>query len=127
MARRVVITGGASGLGRFMAEKFLIQGDRVAICDLSRVHIDALKKERPEILCVQSDVSEEAQMQGFFDQIQTEFGGVDIFLTNAGTGGPAGPLESLEFSEWINIHISGDNDDLANCKIFVNGKDFNNF
>ena len=110
MARRVVITGGASGLGRFMAEKFLIEGDRVAICDVSRVHIDALKKERPEILCVQSDVSEEAQMQGFFDQIQTEFGGVDIFLTNAGTGGPVGPLESLEFSEWrdcVSVNLDG--------------------
>ena len=110
MARRVVITGGASGLGREMAQKFLSQGDRVAICDVSRVNIEALKQERPEILGVQCDVTDELQMQKFFDQVQTEFGGVDIFLSNAGTGGPAGLLETIEFYEWrdcVSVNLDG--------------------
>ena len=110
MARRVVITGGASGLGREMAQKFLSQGDRVAICDVSRVSIEALKQERPEILGVQCDVTDELQMQEFFDQVQTEFGGVDIFLSNAGTGGPAGRLETIEFYEWrdcVSVTLEG--------------------
>ena len=110
MARKVVITGGASGLGREMVQKFLSQGDRVAICDVSRVHIHALKQERPEVLCVHCDVTDEVQMQDFFDQVQTEFGGVDIFLSNAGTGGPAGPLETLGFSEWrdcVSVNLDG--------------------
>jgi NAD(P)-dependent dehydrogenase (short-subunit alcohol dehydrogenase family) len=110
MARRVVITGGASGLGREMAQKFLSQGDRVAICDVSRVSIEALKQERPEILGVQCDVTDELQMQEFFDQVQTEFGGVDIFLSNAGTGGPAGLLETIEFYEWrdcVSVNLDG--------------------
>jgi NAD(P)-dependent dehydrogenase (short-subunit alcohol dehydrogenase family) len=110
MARRVVITGGASGLGREMAQKFLSQGDRVAICDVSRVNIEALKQERPEILGVQCDVTDELQMQEFFDQVQTEFGGVDIFLSNAGTGGPAGLLETIEFYEWrdcVSVNLDG--------------------
>ena len=110
MARRVVITGGASGLGREMAQKFLSQGDRVAICDVSRVSIEALKQERPEILGVQCDVTDELQMQEFFDQVQTEFGGVDILLSNAGTGGPAGRLETIEFYEWrycISVNLDG--------------------
>ena len=110
MARKVVITGGASGLGREMVQKFLSQGDRVAICDVSRVHIYALKQERPEVLCVHCDVTDEVQMQYFFDQVQTEFGGVDIFLSNAGTGGPAGPLETLGFSEWrdcVSVNLDG--------------------
>ena len=110
MARRVVITGGASGLGREMAQKFLSQGDRVAICDVSRVNIEALKQERPEILSVQCDVTDELQMQEFFDQVQTEFGGVDIFLSNAGTGGPAGLLETIEFYEWrdcVSVNLDG--------------------
>ena len=110
MARRVVITGGASGLGREMAQKFLSQGDRVAICDVSRVNIEALKQERPEILGVQCDVTDELQMQEFFDKVQTEFGGVDIFLSNAGTGGPAGLLETIEFYEWrdcVSVNLDG--------------------
>jgi NAD(P)-dependent dehydrogenase (short-subunit alcohol dehydrogenase family) len=110
MARRVVITGGASGLGREMAQKFVSQGDRVAICDVSRVSIEALKQERPEILGVQCDVTDELQMQEFFDQVQTEFGGVDIFLSNAGTGGPAGLLETIEFYEWrdcVSVNLDG--------------------
>jgi NAD(P)-dependent dehydrogenase (short-subunit alcohol dehydrogenase family) len=110
MARRVVITGGASGLGRMMAQKFLSQGDRLAICDVSRVHIDALKQEMPEALCVECDVTDEFQMQGFFEQVQTEFGGVDILLSNAGTGGPAGPLETLFFSDWracLSVNLDG--------------------
>lgn len=110
MARRVVITGGASGLGREMALKFLSQGDRVAVCDLSRIHLDALKKERSGILGFRCDVTDEMQMQEFFDQVQTDFGGVDIFLSNAGTGGPVGPLETLEFSEWqdcVSVNLDG--------------------
>ena len=110
MARRVVITGGASGIGREMAQKVLSQGDRVAICDVSRVNIEALKQERPEILGVQCDVTDELQMQEFFDQVQTEFGGVDIFLSNAGTGGPAGLLETIEFYEWrdcVSVNLDG--------------------
>jgi NAD(P)-dependent dehydrogenase (short-subunit alcohol dehydrogenase family) len=110
MARRVVITGGASGLGRVMAQKFLSEGDRLAICDVSPVHIDALKQEIPQALCVECDVTDEVQMQDFFEQVQTELGGVDILLSNAGTGGPAGPLETLEFYDWracLSVNLDG--------------------
>ena len=102
MVRRVVITGGASGLGREMAEKFLSKGDRVAICDVSSLHVEMLKRERPKILCFQCDVTNETQMEDFFDHVQKEFGGVDVFLSNAGTSGPAGPLDTLGFSDWRN-------------------------
>ena len=110
MARRVVITGGASGLGRMMAQKFSSKGDRLAICDVSRVHIDALKQEMPEALCIECNVTHEVQMQGFFEKVHTEFGGVDILLSNAGTGGPAGPLETLGFSDWrdcLSVNLDG--------------------
>ena len=102
MVRRVVITGGASGLGREMAEKFLSKGDRVAICDVSSLHVEMLKREKPKILCFQCDVTNETQMEDFFDQVQKELGGVDVFLSNAGTSGPAGPLDTLGFSDWRN-------------------------
>ena len=69
MARRVVITGGASGIGRTIAERFAALGDRVAICDSSAGHIAEVQAQMPDALSAQADVTDERQMQAFFDQV----------------------------------------------------------
>jgi len=47
MARRVVVTGGASGIGRVMAEAFLALGDQVAVCDSSEANIQDMQRAHP--------------------------------------------------------------------------------
>jgi len=110
MARRVVITGGASGIGRMIAERFAALGDRVAICDASAGHIAAVQAQMPEALSVQADVTDERQMQAFFDQVKAAYGGLDVLVSNAGIGGPAGSIETLKLEDWrrcLSVNLDG--------------------
>ena len=100
MSRRVVITGGAAGIGRALAERFLSLGDRVAICDADNAAVAAFATAHPDAIALQADVTSEAEMSGFLDRVETEFGGADVVCANAGTGGPAGPIEALDYDAW---------------------------
>jgi len=55
-------------------------------------------------------VTDEDQMQHFFAQVTERFAGVDIFISNAGTGGPAGPLDELQYDAWqacLSVNLNG--------------------
>ncbi len=107
--RRVLITAGASGIGLTFARRFLAEGDRVAICDADAQAIARARAGLPNIIAETADVTDETQMQAFLDQIEAEWGGVDVVCANAGTGGPAGRIETLDYSDWqdcvaVNLH-----------------------
>ncbi|MEK6217391.1 MAG: SDR family NAD(P)-dependent oxidoreductase, partial [Boseongicola sp.] len=94
---RVVITGGASGIGARMAERFSEAGDQVAICDASADAVSEFATHNPGIRAVQADVRDEAQMDAFLGSLKADWGGVDVVCANAGTGGPAGRIEDLSY------------------------------
>ena len=71
MARRVVVTGGASGIGRVMAEAFLALGDQVAVCDSSEANIQDMQRAHPKCIAHCADVRNETEMSAFFAQLRT--------------------------------------------------------
>lgn len=107
MSRRVVITGGASGLGLSMARAFLGEGDRVTVCDADPVAV----AKAPEALRAElADVTDEAAMDGFLARIEAAWGGADVVIANAGIGGPAGPVEALDLADWqrcLSVNLDG--------------------
>jgi NAD(P)-dependent dehydrogenase (short-subunit alcohol dehydrogenase family) len=108
--RSVVITGGASGLGRAMAGRFIAEGDRVAICDADPHAVTAFQEAHPDQIAIHADVTDEVQMTAFFDRIEAEWDCVDVVCANAGTGGPAGRIEDLSLADWnrcIEVNLSG--------------------
>ncbi len=110
MVRRVVITGGASGIGRVMAEAFMALGDRVAVCDYDQKSIRDMEAAYPKCLSYRADVCDEAAMSTFFANVDEAFEGVDILISNAGTGGPAGGIETLIYEDWrtcISVNLDG--------------------
>ncbi len=109
MSARVVVTGGASGIGLTMAQRFAARGDRVALCDADAGAVERLQKSDPGILARQADVTDEAQMAAFLDAVEAEWGGADVVCANAGTGGPAGDIDELSYDDWqsciaVNLH-----------------------
>lgn len=100
MSRRVVITGGASGIGARMAERFAEACDRVAVCDASADAVRAFAERNPSIKAGVADVRDEAAMDAFLGEIEVDWGGADVVCANAGTGGPAGRIEDLAYADW---------------------------
>ena len=109
-SKRVVITAGAAGIGRALALAFHNTGAKVAVCDLDANAIAELAKIQPEIIGHVADVTDPDDMAAFLAAVDHAFGGVDIAIANAGTGGPAGPIEGLDLKEWqacISANLDG--------------------
>ncbi len=100
MARRVFITGGASGMGLVMAEAFLALGDRVAVFDYNQTYVQDIEAAYPDCLSYCADVRDETAISTFFTNVDEAFGGVDILISNTGTGGLAGDIEKLIDEDW---------------------------
>ncbi len=95
----VVITAGGGGIGAALARRFAAEGARVAVCDLNGAAAEAVGAE-VNGLGVGADVTDEAQMKAFFAMVEDAFGGVDVLCANAGTGGPAAPIEDMDYTAW---------------------------
>ena len=70
----------------------------------------AAQEALPNAITALADVTDEDQMQHFFAQVTERFAGVDIFISNAGTGGPAGPLDELQYDAWqacLSVNLNG--------------------
>lgn len=109
-AARVVITGGGSGIGLGLARRFAARGDLVALCDSDVAAIGRVQAEFPDFIAMQADVTDEAQMNSFLSHVETQWGGVDVVCANAGTGGPAGRIEDLDYAAWqacLNVNLGG--------------------
>lgn len=80
-----LITGGAAGIGKATAEKFIQEGARVAICDVNE---QAGLKTAAEIgdNCIFSavDVSERQSVQDWVEQVIAQFERIDVLVNNAG-------------------------------------------
>jgi NAD(P)-dependent dehydrogenase (short-subunit alcohol dehydrogenase family) len=83
-----VVTGGAGGLGRAMAELFVEEGAQVVIADVDREAGGALAEELGGAAAfAPTDVSDEAQVQAAVDLAVERFGGLHVMCNNAGVGG----------------------------------------
>jgi len=83
--KRVVVTGGSSGIGEATARRFLVEGARVAIIAL----LDDGLRSAPERLpglsaALAADVSERAEVEAAFVEIDRLMGGLDVLVANAG-------------------------------------------
>jgi len=83
--KRVVITGGASGIGLATAARFLDEGARVVILDRDREAGERLPAELPGLTkFFPCDVSDMSQVQSAVGKIIRVAGGIDVLINNAG-------------------------------------------
>lgn len=108
--KRVLVTAGASGIGRVIAEKFLAEGSRVAICDVDESALADCRKQAPALLAVHGDVALSADVARLFNQIEADFGGLDVLVNNAGVSGPTKNVEDVTDAEWertLAVNVTG--------------------
>jgi NAD(P)-dependent dehydrogenase (short-subunit alcohol dehydrogenase family) len=82
-----LVTGGASGIGRAAARRFVAEGARVVVGDLNEDQLGALAGELGEAVAVQrTDVTVEADVEALAALAVERFGGLDVAFANAGIG-----------------------------------------
>jgi NAD(P)-dependent dehydrogenase (short-subunit alcohol dehydrogenase family) len=108
--KRVLVTAGASGIGRVMVETFLEHGARVHLCDIDDAALAKVKGEVPRSTQTRADVASLADVERLFEDVRRHLGGLDVLVNNAGIAGPTGRVEDLEPGDWdrcIAIDLSG--------------------
>jgi 3-oxoacyl-[acyl-carrier protein] reductase len=104
--RCAIVTGGAQGIGRAIAERFLISGAVVAIWDrdgrLAEETAEALKP-RGRAVAFAVDVADYAGVEQARDATVESFGHIDILVNNAGIGGPTRPMWEYPLNAWRQV------------------------
>lgn len=84
----VVVTGGASGIGKATAEKFANEGAKVIVADYDPVAsertVDGIKRAGGDAMFVQVDVSDARQVEVMVRTAVESYGGIDILFNGAG-------------------------------------------
>ena len=98
-----VITGGASGLGRAMAERFASAGMRIVLADvepnaLAQAEAE-MKSAGAKVIGVRTDVSKAAEVEALAQKTLAAFGGVHLVANNAGVA-PLGNAWENSVADW---------------------------
>ena len=107
--RKAVVTGGAQGIGRAIAERFLASGAKVALWDRDHALARTTARELGEgAHAFDVDVAEPASVDAAARATQDALGRVDILVNNAGIAGPTAkgweyPVDELRATMRVNL------------------------
>jgi NAD(P)-dependent dehydrogenase (short-subunit alcohol dehydrogenase family) len=103
-----VVTGGASGMGKGMAEALLGEGMQVVLADVEAPVLETTAAELGAV-GIRTDVSDAASVQALADETLERFGAVHVVCNNAGVG-PVGWMSETTLGEWrwlIGVNLWG--------------------
>ncbi len=105
-----LVTAGAGGIGRVMAEAFIAQGYKVHICDSDPAAIGSFLHANPDASASQADISDSSQVAQVFDDLGERYGDLDVLVNNVGIAGPTAHVEDIDPVEWdrtIAVDLNG--------------------
>ena len=106
----VLISGGAAGIGRAIAESFLLAGAKVHVCDSSAEELDAFLTANTGATATLADISNPLQVDQVFSDLRDRGNGLDILINNAGIAGPTASVEDVSVEDWdrcIAVDLNG--------------------
>ncbi|MDO5145828.1 MAG: SDR family oxidoreductase [Eubacteriales bacterium] len=86
--KTVIITGGASGIGKATAQEFVNQGANVVVCDMSPDAPELEGATEEHFLYVVTDVTSKSSVDAMMQAVLDKFGTVDVIVNNAGINIP---------------------------------------
>lgn len=110
LGRCAVITGGASGLGKAVAQRIVAEGGQVVLWDLDAAALDETCREVGAKLGLVVDVSDEAAVNEAARKSNEALGRIDILVTSAGITGATVPVHEFPVDSWrrtIDINLNG--------------------
>ena len=106
--KTAVVTGGASGIGKGIAQALKAEGMTVVIADIERRALDAAAEEIGAMGVV-ADVSSMASVQALADEVRARFGAVHVICNNAGVGSGA-KVADMKAADWdwiLGVNLKG--------------------
>ena len=82
--KRVLVTGGAGGIGSATCRRFLEEGARVVALDRDEAGLERLAAELPELERALADVTDPADVDRAFTEVEERWGAMDVVINNAG-------------------------------------------
>jgi uncharacterized oxidoreductase len=80
----ILVTGGASGIGKALAIRFLERGNEVVVCGRREDILDRLRSEHPQIQTIRCDVASRQERETLVGQAADKFPGLNVLVNNAG-------------------------------------------
>lgn len=107
-----IVTGGSLGIGLAVAQGLAKEGVHLALCARNAERIDIVAKEiaaqhNVKAIGISADVSRGEDIDRFMAEVENHFGGVDILINNAGTGGGETILEAPDekWQQYWDLHV----------------------
>lgn len=97
---RILITAGAAGIGRAVANTFRAAGGKVFVCDIDSRALAAMASDSPDIGSARADVADPDSVDAMFDSAVGFLGGLDVLVNNAGIAGPTAKVEDIAIADW---------------------------
>ena len=98
-----VVTGGASGIGRAMADRFAAAGMKLVLADIERAPLEAAAKEiregGTEVVASLTDVTDESAIEALLETTLDAYGTAHVVCNNAGVAA-GGPVWEMTTSDW---------------------------
>jgi NAD(P)-dependent dehydrogenase (short-subunit alcohol dehydrogenase family) len=110
MNQRVLVTAGASGIGREIARAFRDNGAKVFVGDIDAKGLEILVQEIPGVMTVVCDVSKRDDVEHMMNAAVSALGGLDVLVNNAGISGPTAPVEEFDPDDWdkvVQVNLNG--------------------
>ncbi len=101
--KRVVVTGGANGIGYATVRRFINEGSKVAILDNDQEALNNAQSQLPLLtggIC--ADVSSPDEIEAAFKQVDEILGGIDILISNAGIS-VRKLFTEVDYTQWSKI------------------------
>jgi meso-butanediol dehydrogenase/(S,S)-butanediol dehydrogenase/diacetyl reductase len=108
--KRVVVTGGTSGIGEATSRRFLDEGARVVALAVGDEEVATARDRIPGLdEAIRCDVADEAQVADAFARVDALLGGVDVLVANAGIS-IRKPFLEIEAADWrrvLDVNLTG--------------------
>ena len=108
--KRILITGGTSGIGLATAKRIVEEGGEVAVTGMSQEHLDEAGRSLPSgSLVLRNDASDPEDARALAEKVGEQMGGLDGLYLNAGYG-KFWPVEDTEveaFDQIMNVNVRG--------------------
>lgn len=104
---RVLITAGAAGIGRAIAQRFVDVGAEVWVTDIAEAAVESARRQG--LRATVSNAANESQVMSLAAEVKESWETLDVLVNNAGIAGPTGAIENLDSQAWlstfdVNIH-----------------------